>query len=75
MTSTIHNYVVIISLNRNETLTSHLLFQIDGGQTSDEEMSALFNVYGVRNVGKDTYVEITNLTLTQGVTYYAWVVG
>ncbi|KAL5015119.1 hypothetical protein ScPMuIL_009389 [Solemya velum] len=64
---------VAISDNTDANSTDCRLY-VDGGLATDEQKAALFNVSSMTNVGKDTYVEITDLKLTQGATYYAWVI-
>ncbi|KAL5014713.1 hypothetical protein ScPMuIL_008983 [Solemya velum] len=64
---------VALSDNTDANSTDCRLY-VDGGLATGEQKASLFNVYSMTNVGKDTYVKITDLTLTQGVTYYAWVI-
>ncbi|KAL5015141.1 hypothetical protein ScPMuIL_009411 [Solemya velum] len=60
--------------NNTDAINKDCKLYVEGGGATEREKALLFNVYSMTNVGKDTYVEITGLTLTQGEKYYAWVI-
>lgn len=51
------------------------LLQVDGGHATDEEISKIFDVKTVTNVGMSTVVQLKNLNLSQNQKYFIYVMG
>lgn len=49
--------------------------QIDGGKTTEEEKSRIFNVFPVTNINQNTFYKVENLNLESGKSFVVYVFG
>ena len=52
-----------------------ICLQIDGGKATDEEKTAIFNVFPVTNINQNTFYTVKPLDLQLGGSYVVWVMG
>ncbi|KAK3609657.1 hypothetical protein CHS0354_035942 [Potamilus streckersoni] len=67
-------YYVALSTN-NQAEGTNCKNYLEGGKVTKAERALLFDVLDVTITGTDTFKKLTKLQLTQGATYFAWVMG